>query len=819
MEDLSLRAAFHRALDPVAPPAPWLPETVMSDLRNRRLALASTAQKRRGIERRWTVSPRVLRFAAVAVILAMIVASLAAFAALNLYLHRNIPVRLPNRVSRACPSFATYVSPTGARWQGKQPPKVNGWQAGDQAECVADPTHAWTTETSEAAAGPVIVVMSTRDGGQSWTQGQALPAATSNVRAWLDFSDGVHGWLLLDALTQRTLFSSSDGGIRWTQMTSANNTQLAALSTIASYCPETGLVMTPSGTGWVTFDVCRAGAGPVVASTTDGGRTWVQASLPRVATFGAQENCSAAPPVISGTHVALPFACFQSDRLAGVFRSSDGGQTWTLGQLPFFANGGVVFADGLNGFVLQPRQSQTATSGSALYRTADGGKTWTVVIRNLFSGHDIQDYGFTDSRNGYAVVAYGVGPRTLAQRLTADFTGTATWFTHDGGLTWTVAPPLRSVRQTLCSTPNAPPSPGNALNAPVMFGTATGWDAGARHTTDGGAHWTTDALPPPPLQTAGYGEDFLDANDAWAAIAAGSSEFCADHVVVFKTSDGGQNWQHIAWVDAPPKDPSQDLVTSVFFKDRQNGWLYTSTDGVFRTSDGGADWTAISPAPTVPIAGCSAGPGIYFAGATNGWLQIQCANAVNPGPYRLLVTRDGGVTWAVQTIASNASVLSSVLPIFTDSRHGYVWDPAVGLLEATSDGGVTWSLRTPPISGYPCLAKGGVQGFCSNESVAAVTFLNSSVGWAVIGAFSFPQGKGGPIDVANRFVRTTNGGRSWSVISRLPTAVAPDNGSSTLQFVDANDGFWLWGDRWYRTRDGGRSWTLAFTGAFPTPAT
>ena len=37
MEDVNLRLEFHRALDPVAPPAPWLSSAVRHELRTRRL--------------------------------------------------------------------------------------------------------------------------------------------------------------------------------------------------------------------------------------------------------------------------------------------------------------------------------------------------------------------------------------------------------------------------------------------------------------------------------------------------------------------------------------------------------------------------------------------------------------------------------------------------------------------------------------------------------------------------------------------------------------------------------------------------------------
>lgn len=805
MEDLSLRAAFHRALDPLAPPAPWLAEAVKQDLRRRRQAQAEAAGRPRT---RWSLTPVMPRLTAALLILALILAGMAAFAALNVYLHHGIPALGPKHAARVCLPIDGFVAPDGSRWQGGQPPKVRGFLSGSQAECVIDSSHAWVTETASGAPSATIAVISTANAGKSWSVSEQLPTASPNPSALLDFADENHGWLFTDSGVstvpnfQRTVYATTDGGLHWTKVASGAGGDGTPLGTTGHACTATGLVMSTAGRGWITWSCIDRGiasstAVPPVAQTTDGGRTWTAVALP-LAEPGAGATCGAQPGAISGLNGVIPFVCTGLEQRAGVYRTVDAGETWAAGDLPFFTRTGVEFADGLNGYLVRSRRIPGSGDTSALFATKDGGKTWAQVATSMFPGRDIAAFGFFDAATGYAVVQQ------------------ALWFTFDAGRTWTVAPPLRSVGYTLCSQP-APAVAANApLTAPRMFGTSVGWDAGARRTSDAGAHWSSVSPPFVKLAAAGYGESFLDGDDAWAVESVGSSIACADHVFVYRTTDGGQSWSRVASVNVPVSDAARDWTPAVQFVDRQHGWLFASTGALYRSDDGGVHWTSVSTAVGVNNTGCAAGPGVYFSSASTGWMPLQCPfdGNNNPGPYRVVVTRDGGLTWSVQTITSAITTYSSVLPTFTDSQHGVIWDPGTMLLAVTSDGGRSWAVRTPPISGYPCVGKGGTSMTCSNDSIAGVSFINPNQGWALIGTFSAPNGKGGPYYMTYRLERTTNAGRTWYVQTRFPTRPAPD-GAVTLQFVDANDAFWMDGSRWYQTRDGGRTWTLVFTAVVP----
>ena len=844
MEDLSLRAAFHRALDPIAPPAPWFAGAVQEQLRARREAYRAARARRRG-PFALALPGELGRVAAVALILLLILASLAAFFGVNLYIHRNVPVQFPHALSRGCQSWPYVVTPDGVQWRtstprtgdngGSQrstdggatwhdvsPPHLQGYVDGADALCIVDGGHAFAVETvSTCTPTPqckAASVMYTADGGATWRQGESVAIGESSVSPTLDFFDDSHGWLLTDTgaatipESKRTVYSTRDGGLHWTQLASGNLGDSSALGRTGFNCANSGMVMTPGGDGWITWDCLLRGAqdirsAPPVVVTHDGGRTWAAAALSPVP-GAVGSTCGAQPPVFSGANGAMPAECNLSGAVVGAYRTSDGGLTWTFGASPAtsstrrFDGATVNFADGVDGFIVH-RTGDTADPGSSLYATADGGRTWRTVASGLFPRISVRDYDFVDAKRGYAA------------------TDSHLWRTDDGGRTWAVLPPYHSVGFAVCSLAPAPPTSDLELASPLMYGLAAGWDTGARHTTDGGAHWTTTVPKLPTLGTSAYSEYYLDGDYGWIAQAVGSPAACSDHVVVYRTIDGGSSWDRIASVTVPPTSPAAEWSLGIDFLDSKHGWLYASTGVLFRTDDGGAHWGAVGTIASAKPSGCTAGPGVHFTTSTDGWLGLHCYDNSSqnntPGPYRLLVTRDGGATWAVQTVAASVLTYDSVAPTFFDVRHGYIWDPGYSMLAVTSDGGRSWSVRTLPISGYPCVGKGGTSGFCTNDAIFGMSFLDATHGWALIGTISLPPGgKGsGPIDVAYRFVRTSNGGLTWTVYSRLPTTTSPDGASTSLQFIDSTDAYWLNGTKWLVSHDGGRTWALVFTGTAP----
>jgi photosystem II stability/assembly factor-like uncharacterized protein len=360
---------------------------------------------------------------------------------------------------------------------------------------------------------------------------------------------------------------------------------------------------------------------------------------------------------------------------------------------------------------------------------------------------------------------------------------------------------------------------------PEMVSTTDGWASGPLHTSDGGAHWTSVAPQSISNRADGKTEVFLDATHAWVATVAGSAQTALARVVIFGTSDGGQTWQQSGPLPINPAAKSDVIwqhghqFNSMCFIDARHGWLLTtallyweeqvsgidgtSVGGLYRTSDGGLTWTLISSDPAsgaLKPASCQARygslSGIVFSSTTTGWLGVyQCASS-----RYLLVTRDGGTTWALQSMP----MPWSSLPYFIDQNNGFITvSDSTGFrfqLASTSDGGLTWTVRGP-LPFVPNVVPANPQ---KVDSCGGVTFVDPTHGWCVMGRVSAS-------DTHLDLYRTSDGGQTW-----LRTGAVPDSG--TLRFIDTNTGFlstykdstlsaWLL----FKTVDGGATWTRIAT--------
>jgi photosystem II stability/assembly factor-like uncharacterized protein len=176
-----------------------------------------------------------------------------------------------------------------------------------------------------------------------------------------------------------------------------------------------------------------------------------------------------------------------------------------------------------------------------------------------------------------------------------------------------------------------------------------------------------------------------------------------------------------------------------------------------------------------------------FSTAATGWIVSDCG---------LLMTRDGGVTWANRPVP----VTPTSPPVFFDQRNGVLLG-LQGLL-VTSDGGETWTMR-------------------SLSGAYFVDFINPNEGWAV----SFLGNDENQAEFG--LYHTNDGARTWDSITTttslppLPPAIywntkGEDAGAWGLDFVDSTNGFWTMcggppgpclGSGLFKTNNGGRTWT------------
>lgn len=211
-----------------------------------------------------------------------------------------------------------------------------------------------------AADGFDVVLYRSADAGASWSV-----AGTGLVNAHvLALAFGDPGMLF--AADRATVSRTRDGGATWSAVLTAK----AGLTALAAGPSQPGTVYAG------TFN--PPGVDPTILwKTTDGGDTWTPLSYPQ----------PAADPY-SGIHVsdlAVDAADSQLVYLAaqtalvgapggqGVYRSADGGATWSKTTLPAYDFRGLAVAAGRPGTVWAVWQG-------AAYKSTDGGQTWSSML-------------------------------------------------------------------------------------------------------------------------------------------------------------------------------------------------------------------------------------------------------------------------------------------------------------------------------------------------------------------------------------------------------------------------------------------------------
>ncbi len=275
---------------------------------------------------------------------------------------------------------------------------------------------------------------------------------------------------------------------------------------------------------------------------------------------------------------------------------------------------------------------------------------------------------------------------------------------------------------------------------------------------------------------------------------------------VYKSVDAGKNWQHIGLPNSRhvpririhPDNP--DLVYAAVLGD-----LFKSSEerGVYRSKDGGQNWERIL------FANADAGAVDLLIDPTNPRILYASTWRVRRTPYSLesggegsalWKSTDGGDTWTAINMEAHASNLIDIF--FFNEQEGFVvggfsekddpvYEDVVPVVLHTTDGGQTWENRVANLEFEP-----GEWGW-------KINFVNNMVGY--ISLESFDRGA---------VLKTTDGGKTWT---RLP--INDQQGNANLEGVGfiTEDRGWVggWGNADFTagytsaTIDGGQTWTDA----------
>jgi photosystem II stability/assembly factor-like uncharacterized protein len=241
------------------------------------------------------------------------------------------------------PGAIVASSDAGRSWQelGSLP------KAASQQLVRSSASTLWAVATSPTYANGDVRIFRSADRGRNWRLAKTLAGAHY---AFLSFPSSSVGFL---AAGNGRLYRSHDGGRSWSVLVN----RVSGVSGLGFLTPQVGFAL-----------IGPPGTAPALMATRDGGASW-QASGPNrtdlrfisLTTLGPRDAWLTASACASGP------TC--TGRL---LHTSDAGRSWQSIRLPsVFGQGGLDF--------VTPTIGYANDSQRGLYRTRDGGRTWTFV--------------------------------------------------------------------------------------------------------------------------------------------------------------------------------------------------------------------------------------------------------------------------------------------------------------------------------------------------------------------------------------------------------------------------------------------------------
>lgn len=562
---------------------------------------------------------------------------------------------------RAVPDLLISFLPSGL---DTTPPTMGLLSAGEVTTVAADPADPQVLYVGAGGGmwwggGPSGGgLFRSTDGGATWTPIDQGLTSTSVASVWVDPTQPT---TLLCATTDG-LFRSTTSGSSWTRVLSGAQRAIVALSATLyaggdaglSVSRDGGATWTPvAGTSQVT--ALAAGAGEVMVGQFDGSLLVGSGTSFHVVARPSTPPIGWSALAIDPADPSVAFAAAAGT--SQVFRTSDGGATWTPLVVPTSPIIGNFWARTV---ALDPRDPADVYIGGdeVLYVSSDGGHTFTAQPAGLDIWGLVPDPGAT----GAMLVVTDQGLYRLSDqgRTWASLNGNLTT-----GLTYAVAV-----------------SGSTILAREQDFSIIASFDGGATWqmlTAAGGENGDIVISPAAPQDVFGMGTaDGLtwsaDGGHTWTSVPA-----------VHQFSPGDQT------LAIDPSDPSTVLVAT------DAGVVATHDTGATWTPTGwplsGADLVAIDPADSAHVIVGTHDPGAY------------------PSAGALHVTFDGGATWLtvdVGSFPSSAAFLDGALYVGTNA----------GVL-VSHDGGRTFVPDTTGLPALPTVVASEL--WPGVESLAAVT--------------------------------------------------------------------------------------------------
>ncbi len=448
-------------------------------------------------------------------------------------------------------------------------------------------------------------ILKSTDGGTTWTVlGQSIFSGTSISKIlvhptqsntlWVANTYGVGGFVCIAPAGTYGVWKSTDGGGTWTRTL-----------TIGSV---SDLVINPFNANILYAGVPGVG----IYKSTDGGNTWTQLGGGLPTTNVGVIQLAMSPTTSNVIYASIENA--SNGRHLGLFKSTDGGATWTSLSIPtsgtcmgFSLSDICTYFGGAFGQCWYDHVLHVASDGKVwlggvgLFYTANDGASWNDVCP---SSLHVDFHAITEANNGAIWVGNDGG----------------VFKTSDGGSSWQNLNTNLQITQFYPGTSLHPSNSNKMLggtqdNGTVAYSGSNAWD----QVFGGDGAWTAYDLTNPDttfyvsyiylqiFKTTNGGASFVSATSGLTDAGTSDAAFIAPYVMcpsnaniliagsdeVWKTTNGASSWTSLGVIGttgdrirALAFDPL-DSSCNTFYAGKESGML-------FRTTDGGSTWTQIN---------------------------------------------------------------------------------------------------------------------------------------------------------------------------------------------------------------------------------
>ncbi|KPF77889.1 hypothetical protein IP88_05250 [alpha proteobacterium AAP81b] len=587
------------------------------------------------------------------------------------------------------------------------------------------------------------------------------------------------------------LWKTEDGGTSWRPVTDGQigSSSVGAVA-VAPSNPD--IVYLGMGEAQLRSNVMQ---GDGVYRSIDAGRTWTHLGLAATRTIAAIRVRPRNPDIVYAAALGDPFAD-NDDR--GVFRSRDGGKSWTKILFRSAKAGAIDLAlapndpDTLYATLWQvyrkPWQLWSGGPGSGMFKSTDGGDSWTEITRNPglpkgVLGKMTITVAPADSKRLYANIEAAEG---------------GLYRSDDAGQSWVRINGDRKLWQRSFYFLRVRPDPVDRDTLYVL-------SFKLEKSTDGGKSFAE-------VRTR-----HSDVHDLWIDPGNPRRMIVADDGGAGVSVNGGKSWTE---QDLPTAQIYRLATTAGFpFKlcgaQQDNSTVCVpsreaSPFGGASHVDAFADFEVIAGSESGYVAPHPTDPNVYFVGETNGLVRVDTARAamrdVQPYPYEVMgqpaATMKERWNWTFPMVFAPQAPHS----LYIGSQH--LW--------RSSDEGQSWQKISPDLTAADPATLGETGG----------PILPDQDGPEVYGTIYTIAPS--PLDPRliwtgsddGRVHITRDGGKSWQALT-LPGLPMP----ARISFIhaSAHDAATAWlaakrhdlGDRrpyLFRTRDFGATWTRIDSG-------